>query len=59
MLDLESDRSANKCTMLAKGIIWYYVATAAAASICLHFYTLLATRVLNSFEEKMYIYIYI
>ena len=31
----------------------YYVATAAAAaaSVCLHFYTLSATRVLNSFEE--------
>ena len=35
----------------------YYVATAAATSVCLHFYTLSATRVLNSFEE-LCIYIY-
>ena len=35
------------------GIIRYYVATATAtaAFVCLHFYTLSATRVLNSFEE--------
>ena len=32
-------------------LLRYYVATAAAASVCLHFYTLSATRVLNSFEE--------
>ena len=32
-----------------KEFLRYYVVTAAA--ICLHFYTLLATRVLNSFEE--------
>ena len=29
----------------------YYVATAAAAFVCLHFYTLPDTRVLSSFEE--------
>ena len=50
-LNLVSDRSANRCTTLAKGIIRYYVATTAAASVCLHFYTLSATRVLNSFEQ--------
>ena len=49
MLDFVSDRLANKHTMLAKGIIRYYVAI--AASVCLHLYTLLATRVLNTFEE--------
>ena len=36
---------------VGKGIfLRYYVATA-AASVCLHFYTLSTTRVLNSFEE--------
>ena len=49
-LDLVSERSANKRTTLAKGIIRYYVATAAAVS-CLHSYTLSATRVLDYFEE--------
>ena len=48
MLDVVSDRSANKRTTLAKGIIRYYVAKAAATVI---FKTLSATRVLNSFEE--------
>ena len=44
--------SANKRTTVAKGIIRYHLATVAtAASVCLHFYTLSATRVLNSFEE--------
>ena len=39
MLDLISDHSANKITKMAKGIIRYYIETAAAAaaSICLHF----------------------
>ena len=46
---LVGDCSTNKNTMLAKGIIRYYVA--AAVSVCLHFYTLSATRVLNSLEE--------
>ena len=50
-LDLVSDRSDNQHTTLTKGIIRYYVATAAAASVYLHFYTLSATRVLNSFGE--------
>ena len=48
---LRSTTKSNKRTTLAKGFIRYYVATAAAASVCLHFYTLSATRVLNSFEE--------
>ena len=38
-----SDRSANKRTTLANGIF--------KVSVCLYFYTLSATRVLNSFEE--------
>ena len=47
-----SDHPVNKGTTLAKGIISYYVATAAAAaSVCLHFYTLSATKEFNSFEE--------
>ena len=50
MLDLVSDRSANKHITLAKGIIRYYVAVA-AAFVCFHFYTLSVTRVPNSFEE--------
>ena len=36
-LDLVSDRSANKRTTSAKGIIRYYLATPAAVFICLHF----------------------
>ena len=35
---------------VSKGIIWYYIATAAEVFICLQFYTLPDTRVLNSFE---------
>ena len=50
-LHLVSDHSANKRTTLAKGILRYCVATESVASVCLHFYTLSATRVLNSFEE--------
>ena len=48
-LDLVSDGSANKRATLVKGIIRYYVATA-AASVYLHFYSLSTTRVLNSFK---------
>ena len=48
--DLISDRTANNRTSLAKGIIKYYLAVE-AASVCLHFDTLSASRVLNSFEE--------
>ena len=48
-LDWVSDLSATKRTTLAKGI--FKVFTLATAAVCLHFYTLSATRVLNSFEE--------
>ena len=44
-LDFVSDCSANKHTPLAKEIIRFQVA--AAAAVCLHFYTLSATRVLK------------
>ena len=50
-LDYVSDLSATKRTTLAKGILRYFIlATAAAAFVCI-FYTLSATRVLNSFEK--------
>ena len=51
-LDWVSDHSATKRTTLAKGILRYFIlATAAAAAFVYIFYTLSATRVLNSFEE--------
>ena len=36
---------------VGKGSFLRYYVAAAAASVCLHFYALSATRVLNSFEE--------
>ena len=50
-LDLVSDRSANKRTTLAKGILRYFILATAAAAFVYIFYTLSATRVLNSYEE--------
>ena len=51
-LDCVSDHSSTKRTTLAKGILRYilFLETAAAAFVYI-FYTLSATRVLNSFEE--------
>ena len=51
-LDCVSDHSSTKRTTLAKEILryFYFLETAAAAFVYI-FYTLSATRVLNSFEE--------
>ena len=50
-LDWVSDLSATKRTTLAKGILRYFILATAAAFVYIFFYTLSATRVLNSFEE--------
>ena len=55
-LNCDTDHSSTKRTTLAKGILryfyFYFLETAAAAAAFVYiFYTLSATRVLNSFEE--------
>ena len=50
-LDCVSDLSATKQTTLAKGILRYFILATAAAAFVYIFYTLSATRVLNSLEE--------